>query len=183
MISAMDSSAPARPTSGWAPAPRPSVVAAPSWMRRSALDWLRAWASVLATTKSTPSRPASIMLLTALPPAPPTPKTVMRGRSSLGGYLQVDRHIRFSSVTSLCHLVHTRIAQLIRVYIVESFQPPAGQPAEPGFALARGGYSGQFRIQNFRRQQRAGHQKADGGGIVRPGRSGGQARERLGPAN
>ena len=48
-----------------------------------ALDWARAWASVLATTKSTPSRPASIMLLTALPPAPPTPSTVMRGRSSL----------------------------------------------------------------------------------------------------
>src|SRR6185437_7862190 len=82
MISFMDSSAPARPTSGCAPAPRPSVVPAPNWMRRLHWDWARAWASVLATTKSTPSRPDSIMLLTALPPAPPTPSTVIRGRSS-----------------------------------------------------------------------------------------------------
>jgi hypothetical protein len=41
-----------------------------------------AWASVLATTKSTPWSPALIMLLTALPPAPPTPKTVIRGFNS-----------------------------------------------------------------------------------------------------
>src|SRR5688572_32103463 len=46
---------------------------------RSALDMVSACASVLATTKSTPCRPAVIMLLTALPPAPPTPNTVMRG--------------------------------------------------------------------------------------------------------
>jgi hypothetical protein len=37
---------------------------------------------VLATTKSTPSIPAVIMLAIALPPAPPTPITVIRGRSS-----------------------------------------------------------------------------------------------------
>src|SRR5215207_1962547 len=49
---------------------------------RSALERVRACASVFATTKSTPWRPASIMLLTALPPAPPTPKTVIRGLSS-----------------------------------------------------------------------------------------------------
>src|SRR5687768_3639184 len=42
-----------------------------------------AWASVLATTKSTPCSPASIMLLTALQPAPPTPKTVILGLSSV----------------------------------------------------------------------------------------------------
>src|SRR5690606_21008852 len=52
------------------------------WIRRSAEDSDSACASVFATTKSTPSRPASIMLLTALPPAPPTPKTVIRGLSS-----------------------------------------------------------------------------------------------------
>src|SRR5579872_7159501 len=51
-------------------------------MMRSAFDMVSAWASVLATTKSTPCKPAVIMLLTALPPAPPTPNTVMRGLSS-----------------------------------------------------------------------------------------------------
>src|SRR5271165_4422684 len=51
-------------------------------MMRSALDMVSAWASVLATTKSTPSSPAAIMLLTAFPPAPPTPNTVIRGLSS-----------------------------------------------------------------------------------------------------
>src|SRR5690606_20402646 len=77
------SSAAARPTSGCEPAPRPSVTCAPSWIRRSALDMVRACASVLATTNSTPRRPAVIMLLTALPPPLPTPKTVMRGLSSV----------------------------------------------------------------------------------------------------
>src|ERR1700733_9481703 len=48
---------------------------------RSAFDMVSAWASVLATTKSTPCRPALIMLLTALPPAPPTPGP---GRSAIG---------------------------------------------------------------------------------------------------
>src|SRR5215813_2652841 len=48
-----------------------------------ARDMVSAWASVLATTKSTPWSPALIMLLTALPPAPPTPKTVIRGFNSL----------------------------------------------------------------------------------------------------
>src|SRR5680860_1378076 len=52
-------------------------------MRRSASELRRACASVLATTNSTPFRPRSIMLLTALPPAPPTPNTVMRGLSSV----------------------------------------------------------------------------------------------------
>src|SRR5215467_14005150 len=47
-------------------------------MMRSALDNVSACASVLATTKSTPCRPAAIMLFTALPPAPPTPNTVSR---------------------------------------------------------------------------------------------------------
>src|SRR5215467_10803925 len=51
-------------------------------MMRSAREVVSAWASVLATTKSTPWRPAAIMLLTALPPAPPTPNTVIRGFSS-----------------------------------------------------------------------------------------------------
>src|SRR5262249_4048818 len=75
-------SAAARPTSGCEPAPRPSVTCTPIWMMRSAFDMVSAWASVLATTNSTPCRPAVVMLLAALPPAPPTPKTVMRGLSS-----------------------------------------------------------------------------------------------------
>src|SRR5580693_8829437 len=48
-------------------------------MTRWAPDEPRACASVLATTKSTPERPETIMLLIALPPAPPIPHTTMRG--------------------------------------------------------------------------------------------------------
>src|SRR6516225_7416541 len=81
-ISSITSSAAARPTSGCEPAPSPSVTCTPIWMTRSALEEVSAWASVLATTKSTPSSPLAIMLLTALPPAPPHPKTVIRGLSS-----------------------------------------------------------------------------------------------------
>src|SRR6476646_1720851 len=51
-------------------------------MMRSAFERVRACASVLATTKSQPSKPAVIMLFTALPPAPPTPNTVILGLSS-----------------------------------------------------------------------------------------------------
>src|ERR1043166_3285664 len=59
-------------------------------MMRSDFDKVSACASVLATTKSHPTRPAVIMLLTALPPAPPTPKTVMRGLSSrMSGILRL----------------------------------------------------------------------------------------------
>src|SRR3984885_9385399 len=81
-ISSITSSAAARPTSGCEPAPSPSVTCTPIWTMRSALDEVSAWASVLATTNSTPCSPLVIMLLTALPPAPPTPNTVMRGLSS-----------------------------------------------------------------------------------------------------
>ena len=89
-ISSITSSAAARPTSGCEPAPRPSVTCAPIWMMRSAFDMVSACASVFATTKSTPCRPAVIMLLTALPPAPPTPNTVMRGLSSrMSGILRL----------------------------------------------------------------------------------------------
>src|SRR5271169_604904 len=52
-------------------------------MMRSAREDVSACASVLATMKSTPDRPDTIILLTALPPAPPTPHTMMRGFNSL----------------------------------------------------------------------------------------------------
>src|SRR4051812_2305692 len=59
-------------------------------MMRSAFDMVSAWASVLATTKSTPRSPAVIMLFTALPPPPPTPNTQMRGLSSvMSGFLRL----------------------------------------------------------------------------------------------
>src|SRR3954463_16224821 len=51
-------------------------------MMRCDLVRASACASVLAQTKSTPSSPEAIILLTAFPPAPPTPKTVMRGFNS-----------------------------------------------------------------------------------------------------
>ncbi|MNL57198.1 hypothetical protein D3C87_1807420 [compost metagenome] len=83
MISSIDSSAAARPTSGSEPAPSPSVTCAPSWISRDAFDIASACASVLATMKSTPCSPSAIMLLMALPPPPPTPITVIFGRISV----------------------------------------------------------------------------------------------------
>ncbi len=80
--SSIVSSAAARPISGRAPAPRPCVILAPSWMRVGAVDCFSDCASVFATRKSTPCTSAFIMLAMALPPAPPTPITAMRGVSS-----------------------------------------------------------------------------------------------------
>ena len=60
--------------------PSPWVILRPSWIRRSAVEALSAWASVLATMKSTPWTSARIMLAMAFPPAPPTPITLIRGR-------------------------------------------------------------------------------------------------------
>src|SRR5271165_6821924 len=61
-------------------------------MIRSAREEVSACASVLATMKSTPESPETIMLLTALPPAPPTPQTMMRGFNSLssGAFRVID---------------------------------------------------------------------------------------------
>ncbi len=65
-----------RPTSGFAPAPRPLVSLPPSWMVWSARDFSISWASVLAAMKLTPDRRDWIMLLMALPPPPPQPMTL-----------------------------------------------------------------------------------------------------------
>src|SRR6185295_12326379 len=82
-ISSIASSAAASPISGLEPAPRPSVRLTPSCTLVVAVEASSACASVLATMKSTPLRPAAIMLLTALPPAPPTPITAIRGFMSV----------------------------------------------------------------------------------------------------
>src|SRR5271167_382302 len=65
-------------------------------MMRSARDDVSACASVLSTMKSTPDRPDTIILLTALPPAPPTPQTMIRGFNSLS-----SGALRLIDITSL----------------------------------------------------------------------------------
>src|SRR4051795_1745782 len=100
----MTSCAAAAPTSGCEPAPRPCVTAVPICTMRCAFDMVSACASVLATTKSTPCSPAVIMLLTALPPAPPTPKTVIRGFSSLmSGGVRLSAMVASLTTRALVH--------------------------------------------------------------------------------
>ena len=72
------SSAARRPTSGLPPAPSPRVSFSPSCILIGARLARSACASVLAAMKSTPGRPAAIIVLTALPPPPPTPTTLIR---------------------------------------------------------------------------------------------------------
>ena len=76
-ISSMLSRAACSPTSGLAPAPRPSVRETPSWILFGTGLFCRAWASVLHITKSTPLIPAWNMWLMALLPPPPTPITLI----------------------------------------------------------------------------------------------------------
>ncbi|MNQ98967.1 hypothetical protein D3C85_1146870 [compost metagenome] len=66
-----------RPTSGFAPAPRPLVTPGPSCSTVRAPMFFSAWASVLAQMNSTPSMLLFAMWLTALPPPPPTPITLI----------------------------------------------------------------------------------------------------------
>ena len=77
MILSESSSAACRPTSGFAPAPRPLVSFTPSCSFTGACESFSACTSVLAAMNSTPSSLASIMRLTALPPPPPTPMTLI----------------------------------------------------------------------------------------------------------
>ena len=80
LMSSRDSAAAPKPTSGFAPAPRPLVRSWPMLSLMSASHICSAWASVLAAMNSTPRRPASTMRLTALVPPPPTPTTLMTAR-------------------------------------------------------------------------------------------------------
>lgn len=77
LISSMLSSAAFLPTSGSAPAPKPSVSLTPSWILLATGFSAKACASVLQTTKSTPFIPFSYMCFRALFPPPPTPITFM----------------------------------------------------------------------------------------------------------
>ena len=63
------------PCSGRPPEPSPLVSWWPIWILFGALFVVSAWRSVLTAMKSTPSIPASIIRLRALPPPPPTPMT------------------------------------------------------------------------------------------------------------
>ena len=80
LMSSRDSAAAEKPTSGFAPAPRPFVASCPMFSLMSASTMPSAWLSVFAATNSTPRRPASIMRLTALVPPPPTPTTLITAR-------------------------------------------------------------------------------------------------------
>ncbi|MBD2900526.1 hypothetical protein amrb99_95310 [Actinomadura sp. RB99] len=79
-ISSRWSSAALRPTSGFAPAPRPRVSSRPTSSFTSASLISSAWASVLIAMNSTPLSPSSIIRLTALTPPPPIPTTLMTAR-------------------------------------------------------------------------------------------------------
>ena len=103
IILSVSSNAAWRPTSGSAPAPRPLVSLPPNWIFTDARERFNACRSVLATTNSIPSMPASIILLTALLPPPPTPITFMRapvmgGSSSMKIFMPLP-----GSRTSRCH--------------------------------------------------------------------------------
>jgi hypothetical protein len=77
MMRSRSSSAAWRPTSGFAPAPRPLVTLLPSCSCSLAPQFLIACESVLAVMNSTPSMLPLTMCATALPPPPPTPTTLM----------------------------------------------------------------------------------------------------------
>src|SRR5580700_8710438 len=74
-IFSVSSSAALRPTSGFAPAPRPFVNFAPSCNFTGAWESFSACKSVFAAMNSTPSTFARIMRLTAFDPPPPAPIT------------------------------------------------------------------------------------------------------------
>src|SRR3954447_6347158 len=69
-----------RPTSGFAPAPRPRVAFWPTAILTSASVIRSACASVFTAMNSTPRKPLSTMRLTAFVPPPPTPTTLMTAR-------------------------------------------------------------------------------------------------------
>ena len=108
VISRIDSSAAIRPSSTRPPVPKPWVANTPIWMRLSAMEALRDWASVLTTTKSTPSSWEWIILLTALQPAPPAPITVRRGFNSTSPPFPAPPSIIDPERSTIAILPHTK---------------------------------------------------------------------------
>ena len=76
-ISSLLSNAASRPISGFAPAPKPSVIVLPICNLISAEELFKTCKSVLTAANSTPLRPESIIRFTALQPPPPIPNTLM----------------------------------------------------------------------------------------------------------
>ena len=82
-MASRSSSAASRPISGFAPAPRPLVMATPICNMVFAWLFFKACMSVLAQMNSTPPTFFSIMCATAFPPQPPTPITLMTASCEL----------------------------------------------------------------------------------------------------
>ena len=97
MMRSRSSSAAWRPTSGFAPAPRPLVTLVPSCSCSLAPQFLMACESVLAVMNSTPSTAELTMCATALPPPPPTPTTLI---TALGAIFSISSKCAMS-VSSL----------------------------------------------------------------------------------
>ena len=97
MILSESSSAARRPTSGFAPAPRPLVSLTPSWSFTAAFELWSACTSVFAAMNSTPSTWAAIMRFTALFPPPPTPMTLMRAWRGMDSSYWIRRSFGFMS--------------------------------------------------------------------------------------
>src|SRR5262249_34609575 len=139
-----------RPTSGCEPAPRPSVTVTPIWTMRSAFDIVSAWASVLATTKSTPCNPLVIILLTALPPAPPVPNTVIRGfNSRMSGIFR--SMLMFASLIRGNHAGSARSAADGRdIESSEALAQPSSDPSDIAAACLRVPRSPRFEMLKMR---------------------------------
>ena len=101
MASSEDSAA-FLPISGSAPAPSPRVWSRPISSLTSASERTSAWASVLIAMNSTPRRPTSIILCTALTPPPPVPATLISAPDCGNSAKSVPRLKRFGHAGSAC---------------------------------------------------------------------------------
>ena len=115
-------------------------------------------------------RPAArrvIMLLTALPPAPPTPKTVIRGLSSvMSGILQIDRHgissscLSWPSSPAAAARCRRRCPAALRRQKLSLNHCPRGRSSRPCRSCARRGSSAPARAVRCSRDLRI-DQQAD----------------------
>ncbi|MNN13710.1 hypothetical protein D3C81_1267490 [compost metagenome] len=140
MMRSRSSSAAWRPTSGFAPAPRPLVTLVPSCSCSLAPQFLMACESVLAVMNSTPSTAELTMCATALPPPPPTPTTLI---TALGAIFSISSKCAMS-VSSLYPLsiawafgrpafvLHAVVAAVWVMCCRCCVVLPVLQPGEPG---------------------------------------------------